>query len=584
MANLLRKISCDNCGSSDANAQYDDGSSYCFSCDTYKGDPNSRKEFMKPKPKVKSSAFTETVKLEKDRKVKEPLSKERSEEIKSSTEFDPNGYRGIKLETNRFYGTRYEYDSEQNIEKVYYPVTRDNELSGYKVREHPKTFFAEGATGNDCDLFGAFRFRAGGKYVLITEGEHDAMAAFQMLKEYNESKNSEFVTAVVSITVGAGNPTKQLQANYDFLNSFDNVIVGFDSDEPGQSAMEKVVSFLPKGKVRLAKWRLKDANKYLEDGKERMFIQDFYAAKPYVPAGVVASTELYDKILQQAVIEKVPFPPFLSKLAAMLGDGLMLGHIYNIAAMTSIGKTAIVNELIYYWIFNSPHLVGVVSMELNSGQYGETMLSRHLQTKLARLSPSDKAEQLANRGIIQKGKELFEREDGSPRFYLVDDRDGTVEQIQEVIEQMVIGSGVKIVVIDPLQDLIEGMSNEEQALFMKWCKSMIKSHGISFVLINHMRKKSEGTSSMEVDESDIMGSSTIMKSASVNILLARDKNHEDEVERNTTYVMLPKNRVIGDTGPAGKIYYDKYTHVMHDFDEYWADRPRPVSPDKAMEF
>lgn len=584
MANLLKKTSCDNCGSSDANAIYDDGSSYCFSCDTYKGDPSSRKEFMKPKPKVKSSAFTETVKTEKDRKVKESLSKERAEEIKEATEFDPTGYRGIKLETNRFYGTRYEYDEDQKVEKIYYPVTRDNELSGYKVREHPKTFFAEGATGNDCDLFGAFRFRAGGKYVLITEGEHDAMAAFQMLKEYNESKNSEYVTAVVSITVGAGNPTKQLQANYDFLNSFDNVIIGFDSDEAGDLAVEKVVSYLPKGKVRIAKWRLKDANKYLEDGKDRLFIQDFYAAKPYIPAGVVASTELYDKILQQATIEKVPLPPFLPKLSAKLGDGLMLGHIYNIAAMTSIGKTAIVNELIYYWIFHSPHLVGVVSMELNAGQYGETMLSRHLQTKLARLSPEEKAEQLANRGIIQKGKELFQREDGTPRFYLVDDRDGTVEQIQEVIEQMVIGSGVKIVVIDPLQDLIEGMSNEEQALFMKWCKSMIKSHGISFVLINHMRKKSEGTSSMDVDESDIMGSSTIMKSASVNILLARDKNHEDEVERNTTYVKLPKNRVLGETGPAGMIYYDSQTHTMHDFEEYWKDRPRPVAPGKEMQF
>lgn len=584
MANLVKKTSCDNCGSSDANAVYDDGSSYCFSCDTYKGDPSARKEFMKPKPKVKSAAFTEVVKTEKDRKVKESLSKTRAEEIKESTEFDPTGYRGIKLETNRFYGTRYEYDDEQKVEKVYYPVTRDNELSGYKVREHPKTFFAEGATGNDCDLFGAFRFRAGGKYVLITEGEHDAMAAFQMLKEYNESKNSDFITAVVSITVGAGNPTKQLQANYDFLNSFDNVIVGFDADEAGESAMDKVLSYLPKGKVRIAKWRLKDANKYLEDGKDRLFIQDFYAAKPYIPAGVVASTELYDKILQQAAIQKVPLPPFLPKLSAMLGDGLMLGHIYNIAAMTSIGKTAIVNELIYYWIFHSPHLVGVVSMELNAGQYGETMLSRHLQTKLARLSPDEKAEQLANKGIIQKGKELFQREDGTPRFYLVDDRDGTVEQIQEVIEQMVIGSGVKIVVIDPLQDLIEGMSNEEQALFMKWCKSMIKSHGITFVLINHMRKKSEGTSSMDVDESDIMGSSTIMKSASVNILLARDKNHEDEVERNTTYVMLPKNRVLGETGPAGKIFYERYTHVMHDYEEYWKDRPRPVAPGKEMQF
>lgn len=576
MANLVKKTSCDNCSSSDANAIYDDGSSYCFSCCTFKGDPTKRKEFMKPAPKVKSTSLREEHKLEKDKSVKESISDAKVKEIRDNTFFDASGYRGIDLETNKFYQVRYSYDDAgESIEEVYYPITRDGDLSGYKVRGIPKSFNAIGATGNDCDLFGAFRFRAGGKYLLITEGEHDAMAAYQMLKEYNESKGSDFITACVSITTGAGNPAKQLAHNYDFVNSFDNIILGFDSDEPGTEAIEKVINSLPKGKIRIAKWKLKDPNQYLVDGKSKNFINDFYAAKPYVPAGVVASSDLYDKILQQAKIEKVKFPPFLSQLEQMLGGGIILGHIYNIAAMTSIGKTAIVNELIYYWIFNSPHMVGVVSMELNAGQYGETILSRHLQTKLARLNVDEKMDQLNSDYVRKKGEEVFKRQDGTPRFYLVDDRDGTVEQIQEVIEQMVIGSGVKIVVIDPLQDLIEGMSNEEQSLFMKWCKSMIKSHGISFVLINHMRKKSDGTSAMDVTEDDIMGSSTIMKSSSANILLARDKMHEDPVERNTTYVKLPKNRVMGETGPAGKIYYDNVTHVMHDFEEYWATRERP---------
>ena len=158
----------------------------------------------------------------------------------------------------------------------------------------------------------------------------------------------------------------------------------------------------------------------------------------------------------------------------------------------------------------------------------------------------------------------------------MDDRDGTVEQIQNVIEQMIISSGVKIIVIDPLQDLIEGMSNEEQGLFMKWCKSIIKSHTVSFVLINHMRKKPGGDDSIKVSESDIMGSSTIAKSASYNVLLARDKDAEDPIERNTTYVTMPKSRLIGETGSAGKIYYDSLTHVMHDFDEYWSTRPHIV--------
>ena len=32
---LIRRTSCDKCGSSDANALYEDGSQWCFSCETY---------------------------------------------------------------------------------------------------------------------------------------------------------------------------------------------------------------------------------------------------------------------------------------------------------------------------------------------------------------------------------------------------------------------------------------------------------------------------------------------------------------------------------------------------------------------
>jgi hypothetical protein len=51
--------------------------------------------------------------------------------------------------------------------------------------------------------------------------------------------------------------------------------------------------------------------------------------------------------------------------------------------------------------------------------------------------------------------------------------------------------------------------------------------------------------------------------------MARDKEAEDETEKNTTHVKITKNRLIGDTGEAGKIYYDKLKHVMYDFDTYF---------------
>ena len=41
---FLRHTSCDNCGSSDANAEYTDGHHFCFSCHTFTPPPKPSSE------------------------------------------------------------------------------------------------------------------------------------------------------------------------------------------------------------------------------------------------------------------------------------------------------------------------------------------------------------------------------------------------------------------------------------------------------------------------------------------------------------------------------------------------------------
>lgn len=583
MAAFVKHESCPNCGSKDNLAIYSDGSYYCWSdCGYKKLSEEWKAEHAKKLVRSKAkNSVKENLNLT-EKSLKPAVTTAQTEELKSHTTLEGNNYRGIRDDVLKVFGVRTEYNEDNEVCAVYYPCTTDGVLTGWKPRVHPKQFGGSiGQTGKDCDLFGQFKFKNGGKICLIVGGEHDQLAGYQMLKDYYKFKNWDFEPVVVSPTVGETGCAKQLALQYEWFSQFEKIIVGMDNDDAGEKSLEKIVPVLPKGKVFIAKWSLKDPNEMLLKNKERQFISDFYNAKAYVPAGVMGSDSLYSHILEQSHLEKVTLPPFLKKLQKMIGGGLILGHIYNIAAQTSIGKTALVNEIVYHMIFNSPYLIGVVSMELNSGQYGETLLSRHIQRKLSLLEQEEKLEILESEHTKQKAEELFKKEDGSPRFFLVDDRDGTVEQIQETIEQMVIASGVKIIVIDVLQDLIEGMSNEDQGLFMKWCKSIIKSHGISFVLINHTRKKgSSDSTDIHVSESDVMGSSVITKSASANILLSRDKLAEDERERNTTYVILAKSRITGITGPAGKIYYDNQTHTMNDYDDVFGEDISPPEKEK----
>lgn len=572
MAAFVRHEACPNCGSKDNLAVYSDGSYFCFSHCGYKSVSEEFKEQnLRQQSKVHSKVRS-NVKKEEDMEVKPSakpaLTPEQNAEIKAETSVKAKGFRSIDDSVYAKFGVRHAFaeDTGEVIEQ-YYPCTQEGQLVGYKVREVPKNFYSKGRTGADCELFMQFRFNRGGKYVIITEGEIDALSAYQMLSEYNESKGWDFETAVVSPTTGA-NSHKQIAGQFRFFDSFENIIISYDNDKAGQTATEQLLKVLPKGKVKIMPMRYKDANEYLEKDKAKEFINDFYESKKQVPVGVLASSKLYDRIMGQTAVAKIPFPPFMEKLNELFVGGMPLGHIVNIAADTGIGKTTLVNELIYYWIFNSPHTVGIVSMELDAGQYGEVLLSRHLEKKLALIeSQEEKIAYLSTDRVVEKAKELTIKEDGDSRFYLLDNRDGSIEEIQDTVEELVSACGAKVIVLDPLQDILDGLSNEEQAEFMKWAKGFIKSHGITFIFINHMRKTPAGQNGAD-SEQNIMGSSTIIKSASANILLKRDKMAEDEIKRNSTEISVTKNRVCGLTGPAGFIYYDNATHTLHSLDDW----------------
>lgn len=496
-------------------------------------------------------------------KEKEAISDEKALQIKEETSTRCSGYRGLSDNVTAYFGVRHSFSEEDgSVVEQYYPCTQNGKLVGYKVREVPKDFKSIGRTGATTECFMQFRFPRGGKYVILTEGEIDALSAYQMLKEYNEKRGNDYEVAVVSATTGAQS-AKQIANNYAWFDMFEQIIISYDSDEPGQKAIDSIVKVLPKGKVKIMQMKHKDANEYLQKGDQKSFISDFYNAKSYTPIGVLPSSGLYDRIMQQSSVPKVPFPPFMNKLNEMFVGGMSLGHIINVAADTGVGKTTYVNEMIYYWIFNSPHKVGVVSMELDAGQYGEALLSRHLSRKLSLIADLDnKLQYLSSEEIKARVDEMTLDNEGNSRFYLLDNRDGTVEEIQDTIAELVISCGCKVIILDPLQDVLDGLSNEDQAIFMKWSKGFIKSHGVLFVYINHMNKSQEG------GEKGIMGSSTIIKSASANILLTRDKLAEDPIVRNTTDISVLKNRVCGITGPAGKVYYDNQTHTLWDLDAW----------------
>src|SRR5690606_19453447 len=104
---------------------------------------------------------------------------------------------------------------------------------------------------------------AGGRKLVITEGELDCVAFYQMCKQLNAgTKYAEFNPSVVSLSHGAASAARVLAKFASEINrTFEQVVLAFDRDEAGKKATEEVLRILPDALV--ADLPCKDLNECL---------------------------------------------------------------------------------------------------------------------------------------------------------------------------------------------------------------------------------------------------------------------------------------------------------------------------------
>ena len=588
---LLGHFPCPSCSSKDNLAvyvkhdkdgnEYLDGSCFSSSCEN---------KYMTEAMLKEQGVLHESFKAPKIKPItKTAITKEEYKALIARTNHDttqPDGsyYRGIKPETSKFYGHLYARDSEGWIIEEYYPETKEGfdgdlkTLRGYKKRVIPKDFGKGniGITGLTSDFSGQHLFRSGGKYVVITAGEIDKLSVAQMLRDYQISRGQEDYDriAVVSCTAGEASLAKQCAAQYDWLNLFDNIILCGDTDAVGRAAVADAITKLPADKVKIVTLSMKDANEMLLAGKHKQFISNYYDAKAVTPDEVKTSKQADDEIEEELGRCKIPLPSFMHRLQKHMAGGIPLGYMINLGAVTGGGKTTIINEMIYYWIFNSPVKIGILSLELTAGQYQTALLSRHIGFKLALIeNPKEAVAFVQQPHIVEARRELRENEYGEERYVLLDERSGSLESVKAQMLKLIKKFSCELLVIDPINDLFEGSSLEQQTDFIKFLKGIIKE-GVSVFNVCHLTKGKTQTDRdgnrvvRRLTEDDFAGVSNLVKSGGCNIAATRDKLAEDETEQNSTDIEVLKCRWSGNTGYAGSWYYDNLTHTLYDKEDF----------------
>ena len=514
-----------------------------------------------------------------------------------TTQPDGSLYRGIRSDVAKFYNVLFERNSEGWINKVYYPETKSTfkgecgSLRGYKTRVLPKDFSKPniGITGVSSDFYGrnSFKDYGGGKYVVIVGGEEDCLAAYQMLRDYQVQKKQDDYDPipVVSVTSGEGSLAKQCAEQYNWLDQFENIIVCMDNDDAGRKATQEALKVLPEDKARVMYCSLKDPSLMLQEGKQKQFLSNFWDAKTEQEAGVNSIIDAMEGVQDYLLAPKIPLPPQLAKIQeAMRGGIRSTGSIINIIGKTSIGKTLFSDMLLYFWRYYSPLKPVIFSIERTKEELLIDMFSIHLKQNLTWFSDGHEAVDYLNQPEIAELCEDFIMDEfGEPSMFVIDERRGNVDALKKQIERAVKQYNSKLVIIDVLTDVLRSLPLNEQDDFMLWEKQM-KKEGIVFINVCHTRKDQAGTQKPKdengeetfkrVDEYDIHGTSSIPQSADYNIVLNRNKNASDPIEKNTTYVDLPKARGGTTSHNVLELYYDPITRQQVDR-EVWLQEHHP---------
>jgi len=201
----------------------------------------------------------------------------------------------------------------------------------------------------------------------------------------------------------------------------------------------------------------------------------------------------------------------------------------------------------------------------------------HLQKNLAWESDGNKIiEYLEKSEVREQYDNLWKNDYGEDRFCILDERDGNIKALERQIDTLVKKHGCMLIIIDVISDVLHGLSLDEQASHMKFQKNIIKS-GVTIINVLHTRKPPNSRDGLpqKASEYDALGSGSMVQSGAINIVINRNKMSKCPIERNTTYVDMPKCRG-GTTGAAGQWFYDVDTRKVYDRNDYFEEHPEKL--------
>jgi twinkle protein len=534
---FVKHVPCPQCTSSDGGAVYTDGHIYCYVCGYYKTGHN------RSSPSSLLGTYSEEAENGSEPQGRPKVSP-------SSKGFTPivGEPRALtKRKISEATCRKYSYTVGNGCQLANYHDPQTGQLIAQHIRTNPKGFKWKGKA-TEVGLFGRRLWAPGGKRIIITEGEIDAMTVSEALHN---------TWPVVSVPNGAQGAKKTILKELDYLESFEEVVFCFDSDEPGRKAARECAAALTPGKAKIASLPLKDPNDMWVQGRIKEMLQAIlYQAQPYRPDGIIPGTDpkVHDFVVNfiPHADASYPWPMFSKKIY-----GMRQGELVTHTAGTGIGKSTFCKEIAYHLGVTLGHKVGIVALEESVGRYALALMSIAANRRL----------HLSDDGVSKEDKEkyyLTSAGNGNFQFY---DHFGSLasSNLLSQIRFLIKGYNCKWIILDHLSIVVSGMDesdNERKTLdkLMTDLRSICEETGAGMHVISHLSRRRDGKSHEEgarISLRDLRGSHAIVQLS--DIVLGYERDQQDEAHSNRTLVRRLKDRYTGETGCSGVLLYDSET-------------------------
>ena len=521
--------------------------------------------------------------------------------------------RGLTQQDAEFYGIRSAVSQKdgKTIEATYFPYyNKAGELTGFKKRDwtvtkdHDFHFTTVGVVKINAQMFGQMQTPKGGRKLIIVEGEEEVPATRRAILDSLKGTKYEgkIEPSVVSISMGTANAAECVAHNLDFVQSFSDIVLAFDSDEATQKELKKGILKGKEAKEEVAALLLSDniytithphgmkdsrdclLNGYsVELGKILAFGLEKYSPEKIICGDDVDVDSLLEPLREGHYIER--YPKLMEKL-----HGIRTGNeLITYTAFSGVGKSTL-NREIAWELVAAGYKVGFIFLEEPTKKTQQSLIALELGVRLPDFRKNPLAVTTREKVLDAKNKVI-----SNGRTYFLDHFGSMkVDKLMQQIKYLHFICGCEHIFIDHISMVVAGLesNNERKDIDMLYeeLAAFMTNNNVTVHAVCHLKRVEDNAPRTkegeepkaywrQVKKEFLRGSSGIEQMSSCIIALENEVLPDETRGRVRTKVL--KDREWGELGVCDTMLQleDGRLHVVPD-DEGWIYYPES----RAMDF